>query len=42
MDHAVTQVQLKAGMFGIQVNIYLPVNTIDDIHVVEQAAKAAE
>jgi len=42
MDTAVTHVQLKPGMFGIKVNIYLPVNTIDDIHVVEQAPKAAE
>jgi small subunit ribosomal protein S3 len=42
VDHAVTHVQLKPGMFGIQVSIYLPVNTIDDIHVVESAPKAAE
>ncbi|MCQ5377544.1 MAG: 30S ribosomal protein S3 [Candidatus Methanomethylicia archaeon] len=42
VDTAVTHVQLKPGMFGIKVNIYLPVNTIDDIHVVEQPPKAAE
>jgi small subunit ribosomal protein S3 len=42
VDTAVTHVQLKPGMFGIKVNIYLPVNTIDDIHVVESAPKAAE
>ena len=42
VDTAVTHVLLKPGAFGIKVNIYLPVKTIDDISVVEAAPKAAE
>ncbi len=42
VDHAVTHVQLKPGMFGIQVSIYLPINTIDDIHITEPKQAAAE
>ena len=42
VDTAVTHVLLKPGAFGIKVNIFLPVKTIDDISVVEVAPKAAE
>jgi small subunit ribosomal protein S3 len=42
VDNAVTYVLLKAGAFGINVSIYLPVKTIDDISVVEAAPKVAE
>jgi len=42
VDTAVTYVLLKPGAFGIKVNIYLPVKTIDDITVVEAAPKVAE
>lgn len=42
VDSAVTYVLMKPGSFGIKVNIYLPVKTIDDISVVETAPKAAE
>jgi hypothetical protein len=33
---------MKPGSFGIKVNIYLPVKTIDDISVVESPPKVAE
>ncbi len=42
VDSAVTNVLMKPGSFGIKVNIYLPVKTIDDISVVESPPKAAE
>jgi len=41
VDSAVTYVLMKPGSFGIKVNIYLPVKTIDDITVVESAPQAA-
>lgn len=41
VDRAVTSVLLKPGVFGIQVSIYLPVKTVDDISVVENVQQAA-
>ena len=41
VDRAVTSVLLKPGVFGIQVSIYLPVKTVDDISIVEAAQQAA-
>lgn len=41
VDRAVTSVLLKPGVFGIQVSIYLPVKTVDDISVVEPAQQVA-
>ncbi|MEM2128853.1 MAG: 30S ribosomal protein S3, partial [Candidatus Methanomethylicaceae archaeon] len=41
VDRAVTSVLLKPGVFGIQVSIYLPVKTVDDISIVEVTQQAA-
>ncbi len=41
VDRAVTSVLLKPGVFGIQVSIYLPVKTVDDISIVEVPQQAA-
>ncbi|MBC7112614.1 MAG: 30S ribosomal protein S3 [Candidatus Methanomethyliales bacterium] len=41
VDRAVTSVLLKPGVFGIQVSIYLPVKTVDDISIVEAPQQAA-
>ncbi|MGQ9759057.1 MAG: 30S ribosomal protein S3 [Candidatus Methanomethylicaceae archaeon] len=41
VDRAVTSVLLKPGAFGIQVSIYLPIKTVDDISVVEAVQQAA-
>ncbi|MGC8935880.1 MAG: 30S ribosomal protein S3 [Candidatus Methanomethylicaceae archaeon] len=41
VDRAVTSVLLKPGVFGIQVSIYLPVKTVDDISVVEPTQQVA-
>jgi len=41
VDRAVTSVLLKPGVFGIQVSIYLPVKTVDDISIIEPQQPAA-
>ncbi|MCS7097651.1 MAG: 30S ribosomal protein S3 [Candidatus Methanomethyliaceae archaeon] len=35
VDRAVAHVLLKPGVYGIKVNIFLPVNTVDDISIVK-------
>lgn len=41
VDRGVTSVLLKPGVFGVQVSIYLPIKTVDDISVVESVQQAA-